>query len=121
MRKTMWALSCVLCAMAACADSTKDAVNAFRDSLLNKQLLLRNFSGEEDVHATWTGKGVVLDSPRWQTLGEVEVKSVKLKRQTLVMECSRRVLVKDDTGQLRVFAIPVSVKIEVNLGGSDPT
>lgn len=95
-------------------------VKAFRDSLANDQLVLKNFSGEDKVHGVSTGTGVTLDVARWHTLSQLEVNSVKLDGQTLVMSCSRSVLIKDSAGQVQSFSPPTEIEIDVELGDSDP-
>ena len=55
MQEMMWVVLCFLSATIACAESAKDAVNTFQDSIGTNQLVLRNFSGEDKVHARWTG------------------------------------------------------------------
>jgi hypothetical protein len=101
--------------------SNHDAENALRDSLVNQQLILRNFSGEEKMHANWNGSEIALDGPRWRTLGEVVVDSMKVKGHRLVMSCSRHVLLKDKDGKIEPYAIPSKMEIDVELGGADPT
>jgi hypothetical protein len=120
MRKIFWALLCALSAATACADSTKEAVNAFRDSVAKSQLVLRNFSGEEKVHASWSGMQLELDAPRWRTFGVVIVDSVKVKGQTLTLHCVRHVVVRDKTDKIVLYAQPDSMEIDVNLNGAEP-
>ena len=122
MRKVCcWVAACVfVCTPVMNAKSDKDAESGFRDSVVNKQLVLRNFSGEDKVHAEWTGTAVALDVPRWYTMGEVEVRSVKLKGQKLIIDCERHVLIRDENGQIKLYPIPTPIEIDVELGGADP-
>lgn len=123
MRKTVWGVGlCVLaCAPLSGAIENHDAENTLRDSLVNQQLVLRNFSGEENVHASWNGSEVVLDAPRWRAMGEVAIRSVKLKRHRLIMSGSRYVMVKDKDGKAVRYAIPSKMEIDVELGDADPS
>jgi hypothetical protein len=118
----LWGVGlCVLaCAPCARGSSNHDAENALRDSLVNQQLVVRNFSGEEKVHATWNGSEVALDAPRWRTMGEVAISSVKLKGHRVIMSCSRHVIVKDNDGKLEPYAVPSKMEIDVELGDADP-
>ena len=123
MRKIWWVpgLCLLACAPAVMsAEKASEAQNAFRDSVASKQLVLRNFSGEDKVHAVWTGSELTMDTARWHTLAELEVNSVKLKHQTLVMSCSRHALVRSGDGGLGPLAIPTNIEIDVELGGADP-
>lgn len=120
MRKLFWALLFILSTTIACAESAKDAVNAFRDSLGRGQFVLKNFSGEEDVRASWTGSVLELDPPGWRTMGVLTIDSVKLKGHTLVMRCARHVAVRDESDKIVLYQRPSVMKIEVDLGSADP-
>lgn len=104
----------------AYADSTKDAVNAFRDSLGTGQFVLKNFSGQEKVHANWTGSALEFDPPRWRMIAVVTIDSVKLKGHTLVMRCTRHVAMRDASDRLVLFQRPSDAEIDIDLGGADP-
>jgi len=78
MRKMLLVGMCLLSTMMACGESAKDAVNAFQDSMAKGQFVLRNFSGEDKVHAAWIGTMLQMDEPRWRTLGVLVVDSVEL-------------------------------------------
>ncbi|HEX5282732.1 MAG TPA: energy transducer TonB [Bryocella sp.] len=120
MRKMLWVLLCALSATTACGQSAKDAVNAFRDSMKNGQFVLKNFSGEEDVRASWTGSALELDPPRWRTMGVLTIDSVKLKGHMLEMRCARHVAVRDESDKIVLYQRPSEMKIEVDLGSADP-
>jgi hypothetical protein len=121
MRTAGWVLLWVLSAGVSCAQSAKDALAAFRASVQKQQLVLRNFSGEEKVHASWTGSALELDPPQWRTMGVLAVDSVKLKRDRLTLECTRRVAIRNTTDGLMLYATPAPVEIDVDLEGADPT
>src|SRR5581483_2742928 len=120
MRRVVWVLLCVLSTTVACAQSAKEAVNAFRDSLGNGQLVLKNFSGEEKVNARWTGSALELNLPRWRTMGVLTIDSVKLKGHTLVIRCARHVAVRDESDKIVLYQRPSEMTIEVDLGSADP-
>ncbi len=113
-------LSVLVCARVAWGQSAKAVFDVFRDSVVNQQFVLRNFSGEDKVHGVWTGPGVTLDAPRWHTLAELEVNSAQLERGTVVMNCSRRVLIRDSAGQIQLFPTRANIEIDVDLAGADP-
>jgi TonB family protein len=121
MRKMQWALLCLLSATMACAESAKDAINAFRDSMGKGQFVLRNFSGEDQVHALWTGTGLELDEPHWRTLGVLAIDSVNLNANRLMLKCIRHVVIKDKNDRTVLYADPRPVEIDVDLGSADPT
>jgi TonB-like protein len=120
MQKMQWALLCVLSTTMACAESAKDVVAAFQNSLGTRQLVLRNFSGEEKVRASWTGTVLELDPPLWRTMGVVVVDSVKLKGHTLMVRGLRQVAVRDESDKVVLYQRPSEMEIEVDLGDSDP-
>ncbi|HEY4008606.1 MAG TPA: energy transducer TonB [Acidobacteriaceae bacterium] len=120
MRKRLWVLLCALSATTACAESAKDAVRALRNSIGNTQLVLKNFSGEDRVTATWTGTDFALAPPRWRTMGVLQMNSAKLSGSRLTLHCVRRVVVKDGRDQLVLYPEPSDVQIEIELGNGDP-
>jgi TonB family protein len=120
MQEMMWVVLCSLSATMAYAESAKDAVNTFQDSIGKNQLVLRNFSGEDKVHASWTGTTLGLDPPRWRTMGILVVDSVKLKGHTLVMRCVRHIAVRDKSDKVVLYYQLSEIEIEVDLGGADP-
>ena len=120
MRKLLCVLLCVLSAPMACAESAKDAVNAFRDSLEKGQFVLRNLSGEREVRARWDGTSLELDPPRWRTLGVLTTNSVKLSGGRLMLECTRHVVVRARSDRVVLYAIPDPVEISIDLRGADP-
>ena len=77
MRTVLWVLLCFLSGTMARAESAKDAAMALQASIGNSQLVLRNFSGEDQVRASWTGTSFQLDPPRWRTMGVLVVDSVR--------------------------------------------
>lgn len=114
------ALFVLACAPVVSAQNPSHAENAFRDSVLGRQWVLRNYSGEDKVHATWAGTEMTLDESLWHTLAEVEVNTVELTGHTLVMSCTRHVLVRDDTGKIQLFAPPTPIEISVDFGSANP-
>ncbi len=112
---------CVLvCAPVARASKDKDAEIQFRDSVLKQQLVLRNFSGEDMVHAVWSGMAIELDPPRWRMIGVLDVNYVDMKRGELKLLCTRRVLLRDASDNFVISDGDRSVEIEVDLKGADP-
>lgn len=120
MRKLQWVLLCLLCTTMACAESAKKAADALRDSMGKSQFVLRNFSGEDKVHASWTGTAFELDTPRWKTLGVLTVDSVKLHGNTLTLGCVRHVAIRDNGGKVALYPRANDIEIEVDLGNADP-
>src|SRR5580704_14803756 len=102
MQRKWWVIGLYLigCAYAACAESAKDAAAALESSIGSTQLVLRNFNGEDKVLATWTGTQSTLAPARWQTLGVLQLESVKLSGHKLALQCIRHILVKDGKDQL---------------------
>lgn len=115
MRKMLLIGVCLLGANATCAQSTQDAFGEFRDSVVKKQFVLRNFSDELKVRAVWTGTTIGLDTPRWYTFGLLEVNSVKMKGPQITLDCNRRVLVWNQQHSLAPYAIVDPVQISVDL------
>lgn len=120
MRKVVWVLLCVLSTAVAYAESAKDAVKALQASIGNSQLVLKNFSGEDQVRANWTGTAIQLDPPRWQTMGVLVLDSVRLKGKKLTLECTRHVALRDTDDKVVLFPLPTRVAIDVDLGDGDP-
>ena len=81
-------------------ESTKAAFDAFRDSVMNQQLVLRNFSGEEKVRAEWTRTRFALDEPKWHMFGVVQIHSVKMKGEQIKLGCERHVVLWNDANSL---------------------
>jgi hypothetical protein len=120
MRTVLWVLLCFLSATMACAESPKDAAMALQASIGNSQLVLRNFSGEDQVRANWTGASFQLDPPRWRTMGVLVVDSVRLKGKSLTLECIRHVAIRDQADKVVLFPLPARVAVDVELGDADP-
>ena len=111
--------ACVLSATHLHGQSVKAAFNAFRDSVLNQQLVLRNFSGETTVHAAWTGAQFELDQPKWRTFGVLQTRSVKMKGDEVQLQCERHVLARNGSDSLEPYSVVDSVYITVDLNGGD--
>lgn len=105
---------------AACAQTAQSAEDAFRDSIMNKGFVLRNFSAETEVHATWTGSDLNAVLPRWHTFGPLRVESVELNGQKLDVKCVRQVILEDKTGRLVPFGEKEPVEISIDLNGGNP-
>lgn len=120
MQKMQWVLLCLLCATLACAQSPKELTRSLRSSLANQQLVLRNFSGQDTVQATWSGSGFTLDQPQWREFGILKVDSVKLKGQTLTLRCTRQGVVRDALGHTALYGKPTKINIDLDLQGADP-
>ena len=114
------ALYLLVCSSVAWARSNKNAENAFRDSVAQQQLVLRNFSGEDKVHAVWTGTAMAFDQPRWRTLGILNVNSAKITHGELRLMCSRHVLMRDSNDKLALSDSMSTVEIDIDLKGDDP-
>ena len=119
MRRMLWVLSCSLGAAQMCAQSGETAFDAFRDSILNQQLVLRNFSGEAKVHAVWTGTQFAVDAPRWHTFGVVQVLTVKMKGEQIKLDCDRHVVLWDEANSLARYPDGDPVEIFVDLKNGD--
>ncbi|HEV2575804.1 MAG TPA: energy transducer TonB [Acidobacteriaceae bacterium] len=113
-------LCVIVCAPVARANKDKAAENAFRDSVIKQQLVLRSFSGEDVVHAVWAGTALEVDQPRWRTIGVLDVNSVQMKHHELILLCTRRVLMRDASGKFALSDGERSVEIDVDLKGADP-
>src|ERR1700759_2730500 len=109
------ALCMVVCAQAMNGQAAKDALTALQNSIGTSQFVLRNFSGEDKVQATWTGTQADLAAAQWQTMGVLQLQSIKLSGKKLTLRCIRRVLVKDSQGQLSLYREPTEVQIDVDL------
>lgn len=102
-----------------CGQSAKEAFNAFRDSVLNQQLVLRNFDGATNVRAVWSGNQFEIGATRWHTFGVLQVHSVKKKGEEIKLECDRRVMVWDDANRLEPDNVVDSVEISIDLQAGD--
>lgn len=121
--RTRWlgvGLGLLACAAVVQAQSATDAFNAFRDSVVQKQLVLRNFSGESNVKAAWMGTAIQLKDPRWRMFAVVQVNSVKMHGQQVKLECQRRVAGWSETKSLGAYPVVDPFQITVDLGGGDP-
>lgn len=112
---------CILvCAQGMRGQTPNDAVAALQRSLGSSQLVLRNFSGENKVVATWNGTQSDLAPALWHTMGVMQLKSAKLSGHTLTLQCVRQVLIKNAQDQLKLYPEPTNVQIVVDLGDADP-
>ena len=115
---------CLIAGNTASAQTAKDAFNAFRDAVVKQRFVLRNFSGEDSVHATWTGTAVAFHPPRWHAMGVITIKSAALKGHHVILQGARNVLVRDKSNRLALFSGPydtsAEVEIDVDLGSNDP-
>ncbi len=116
-----WCLG-VLCVVmwtsAIYAQTANDVLKTFRDSVANKQLVLRNFSGEEKVRGRWNGSALEVDEPRWRTLGVLTVDAVKLKDGMLTLSCTRRILIRDKSDEMKLYDDAMPVEVEIQMGDS---
>lgn len=119
MRKMLLWGVCALVAGQLYGQSATAAFDAFRDSVVNQQLVLRNFSGETTVHAVWTGNDFALDAPKWRTFAVVEVRSVKMKGEQIELDGDRHVMLWNDANKLAQYAVGDPVEISVDLHGGD--
>lgn len=121
MQRVGWiGLLCCASLAATGAQTTQDAEASFRDSILNKHFILRNFSAETRVRATWTGSELRPELPRWHTLGLLDVKRVQLKGKKLQIDCTRQILVRDTTDQIAAVGDAEPVLIDIAMNGSEP-
>jgi len=120
MRKMVLLGVCFLSAAMASAQPAKSAFDAFRDSVMKQQFVLRNFSGETKVHAEWNGTQFALDTPRWHTFGVIQVHSVKQNGEEVRMECERHALLRDSLDKLVPYAVVDTVEITIDLQGGSP-
>lgn len=120
MRRKLWVLVCIFCAARIWGQSQKDVFNAFRDSVVGKQFVLRNFSGSMDVHAVWTGGALQLAEPRWRAFAELQVKSAKMHGHEIKLDCERRVLVWNEQHKLAAYDLVDPVQISIDIGDGDP-
>ncbi len=106
----------LLCALvyasAACAQSAEDT---FRDSLVKKQFVLRNFSGQTKVNAKWTGTQMEFDEPPWRVVAVIDPESVTFSDQRIVIKGIRHGLIYDGAGKLGLINDPEPVEIDVDL------
>lgn len=123
MRIGTWsvALFLVVSGSAVWAQGDKDVETVFENSLAKQQFVLRNFSGEDQVRATWTGTALQLDEPSWRTLGVLNVDAVKLNGAKLTLSCKRHVVIKDKNDKTVLYADARPVEIDIDLGNADPT
>lgn len=89
-------------------------------ALTNQQLVLKNFSGEHEVNATWSGTQFELEPPRWRVLGILTVGTLKLRGENLTLECVRHIAVRNDAGKVALDPVTSPVIIKVKLNGADP-
>lgn len=120
MQKMQWVLSCFLFVMLAHAQSPKEMVRTLEASLADQQLVLKNFSGQDTVQATWSGTGLILEPPQWREFGILTVNGVKLKGHKLTLRCTRRGVVRDAAGRTAFYGQPTKVNIKVDLQDATP-
>lgn len=119
-----WMLVLGLCFLSAAqmsGQSAKAAFDAFRDSVVNQQFVLRNFSGETKVHGTWMGSDFQLDAPKWQSFGVLQVRSVKMRGEQIRLQCDRHVVLYNEANGLARYPIGESVEISIDFHGADAT
>lgn len=111
-----------LCGLSAVAGGaqTEDAERSFRDAILHKQFVLRNFSGEDTIYATWNGSELTSAPPHWHILGLLTVQKVSLHGEELRIDCTRKFLVRDKSGAIQQTGDSEAVRIEIDLNGTDP-
>jgi hypothetical protein len=85
------------------------------------QFVLKNFSGEDQVHVSWTGTALQLDKPRWRTLGVLNLVAAKLNSAKLTLSCNRHVVIRDKNDKTVLYADVRPVEIDIDLGSADPT
>jgi hypothetical protein len=112
---------CIFSAGQVHGQSTKAALDAFRDSVVDQQFVLRNFSGETKVKVAWGGTKFALGAPGWQTFGVLKVRSVKQKDEQIRLDCERHVLGWNGPNSLGPYPVVDLVQISIDLRGGDPT
>lgn len=120
MRKMLWVLFCFLSATMTYGQSTQAAFDAFRNSIMDRQFVLRNFSGGTKVQVALKGTQFELDAPSWRTFGLLKVRSVSEKDEQIILECDRHVLAFIGLNKLAPYSVIDSVQILIDLRGGDP-
>jgi hypothetical protein len=101
------------------AQTAKDAENAFRTSLKNQQLCLRNFSAQSEVDAHWDGNDVAVDKPFVAMLAAIVVKGVKVSATEVEIDGVRHQLVNDPVKGWIMATAPSNVKVLVEFNKGD--
>ncbi len=121
MRTMLWFLALWFAsATAAWGQSDGDALNAFRDSVMGKELVLRNFSGATMVAAVWSGTSLQLDVPQWHMFAALQTKTVEMDGNEVKLQCERRVLKWNEQKQLAAYDPAEQIEIDIALRGADP-
>ena len=120
MRKMLLVGMCFLSAAQLCGQAAKTPFDAFRDSVIDRQFALRNFSGKTKVKVAWEGTLFALDAPGWQTFGMLKVRSVTEKGEQIRLDCERHVLGLIGLNHLAPYPVVDSVQISIDLEAGIP-
>jgi TonB family protein len=102
------------------AQSSDQMLKDLRSQLLNRRLILQNFSADAETDFEWTANGLSSTSPKVRTLGVFKLSSAKLHNDSLELTGSRSTIYKDKNGKPTLLGdAPVVIKIAFN--GADPT
>jgi len=115
--KRMLALWLLLGTTAAttCAQTLENLKADLQTSLVKKQVILRSFSAEPVVHASWSGGAFTIERPHWHMFGAIQVNSVKVKDRQVVIEGDRNAMFRDKNGKLGLYPVgdPIQIVIDI--------
>ena len=112
-------LSITLCSRAQTPAAQPE--NVLRNELMGHRFILRNMSAATQVHGSWDGHTVTLDSSDWHTFAALIVHTVKLMGSEVKIEATRNEIVRDKTGKLSLSSVATPVTLTLTLEGDPAT
>ncbi|HEU5339953.1 energy transducer TonB [Edaphobacter sp.] len=94
-------------------------VHALQKELKGKQLALRNYAADPSASYVWNNGTLVAEPVAFYTFGVFTTKSVKLKRDTLIIEGTRATIVRDRKTGAWELDHQTPMKLKVDLHGTD--
>lgn len=88
-------------------------------ALKGKQLVLRSFSADSLVQYTWANGTLAANPPKVLTLGAFKTRSVKLKRDKIIVDGERSTFLQDGERRQIVLTGGTPMKLEIDLLGAD--
>jgi hypothetical protein len=92
------------------------------DSIRGKQLFLRSFSADNDIHYTWSAGHLLEKKPHFHALSVLLPQSVSLSGSELTIRGHRTVAILNGAAKTLVLSpITDSIRVHINLNGVSPS
>lgn len=110
---------CLLRAPSAFSQTQPSAERAFRDTLVHRQLYLRDFNAEEDVHGAWDGASLQMQAPRYHAFAAFIPTAIEITQLHVRLHGTLQLAKRTSETQVLLAAetMPTTITIDVSETG----